>query len=157
MSASSEKACMESALRLLGGRDHSRRELADKLRQRGYAAPDIAVVTAECLRLDYLNDEKFARLYLQQLRRKGYGQFRIRHMLQVKGLGAQLIEDLLASDCDVAAQSADCRRALAKKLSKTEYDRNLPDLKVRLHRFLLNRGFPADIVRKTLQQALPVE
>lgn len=145
---------MDTALRLLSGRDHSCRELGDKLRQRGFAASDIAAATTQCLHLNYLNDDKFARLYLQQLRRKGYGRYRIERMMEMKGLAVELIEDQVADQCGEAAQMADCRLALEKKLGKSECDQDLPTLKARLNRFLLNRGFSATIVRQILLEVL---
>lgn len=145
-----DRKCLNTALRLLGRRDHSRRELARKLTQRGFEASQIVLVIAECERLNYLDDKKFCRLYTMQLRRKGYGVLRIEQMLKQKGLPLEYVKDCLDRHCGNNEQLNDCRKALAKKLKIDSRSQHIHEHKLRLYRFLFNRGFASSTVREVL-------
>ena len=70
----SQKKALNSALRILAPRDHSKYELVRKLKQRGFSREDIDEAIASCERFDYINDERTALVYIRQLKRKGYGK-----------------------------------------------------------------------------------
>ena len=86
---------LNSALRILTGRDHSKQELTRKLKQRGFKPDDIEKAVSECVRLDYINDERTSRVFINQMIRKGYGSNRIRHELNKKGLRGKRIQTVL--------------------------------------------------------------
>ncbi len=73
----SQKKALNSALRILTPRDHSKYELVKKLKQRGFSREDIDAAISSCERFDYINDERTAQIYIRQLKRKGYGKKRI--------------------------------------------------------------------------------
>lgn len=79
---------------LLAMRDHSRRELLTKLRQKGYG--DGAEQAVERLERDgYVDDERFARSYAAELVRvKHYGKRRIVTELLKKGIDSSLASDI---------------------------------------------------------------
>jgi regulatory protein len=87
---------LDSAFRILARRDHTRKELADKLRQKGHdrAATDRAL--ARCRELGYLDDAKTAMIIAGHLAESGYGPLRVRQTLGQKGLDDALIEQALA-------------------------------------------------------------
>ncbi len=58
---------LNSALRILTGRDHSRYELVQKLKQRGFLPDIIEKVVLECERLDYVDDNRTSRVYISCL------------------------------------------------------------------------------------------
>src|SRR6266704_794424 len=74
----------ERALRLLARREHSRAELAGKLRR--YAAPeeDLEILLDDLSRRKLLSDERYAESRTHALSRK-YGAARIAHELRAKG------------------------------------------------------------------------
>ncbi len=153
--SSAHHKCLQSALRLLGRRDHSQAELVQKLRLRGFEPSQIEGALMECRRLDYLNDERCCKIFIEQLRRKGYGIQRIAHVLRGKGLSIDLIETQLESCSGDEAQTADCRQALAgKSLAATEGSALSEAAKARLYRFLLQRGFASSIVFKVLNERI---
>ncbi len=143
--------CLKTALRLLTRRDHSSLELSIKLNQRGFRSDQAQVVIDECLRLNYLNDERFAHAMTQHLKRKGYGPRHIDRTLHAKGVAPELINDCLNHYCHEIAQADDCRRALAKKIKQIDRLKNPVNLKTRLQRFLLGRGFSVPIIRQALE------
>lgn len=148
------KACLNCALRILGRRDHSCRELELKLQQRGYDSIDIRAVLAECRRLNYLDDRKFAFSHIRFLRRKGYGAHRIRQVLKNKGLARDLIVAVIEAKCNDADQFHDCRQALTKKLKASGRVCLSADEKRRLYRFLVQRGFHSEIIRQTMDEKI---
>ena len=143
---------LNCALRLLTPRDHSCHELVRKLKQRGYEQDDIRQAVAECLRLDYLNDERTAQIFIQQLARRGYGIKRIRYELNKKGLRGKLFEDILARSISEADELAGARRVLQKKLKYYEHGGDPLKRRDKLYRFLYARGFSEGVITQSLQQ-----
>ena len=83
------------AVSLLARRDHSEKELMEKLSRKGYT--EGAEVAVEKLRNSgYVNDERFARLYVRELRSlKKYGKRRIEQELYRKGIDRDIISEVL--------------------------------------------------------------
>ena len=86
---------MNAAVRILTHRDHSRYELKRKLQQRGFASEVIDAVIQECERFNYIDDQRTARVYISQLKRKRFGKRYIRMALKKKRLYGAAIEEIL--------------------------------------------------------------
>jgi len=56
----SQKKALNTALRILTPRDHSKYELVQKLKQRGFSREVIDAAISSCERFDYINDERTA-------------------------------------------------------------------------------------------------
>ena len=87
---------LDSAFRILARRDHTRKELADKLRQKGFDHAAAESALARCRELGYLDDAKTAMIIAGHLAESGYGPLRIRQTLGQKGIDDAVIEK---SDC----------------------------------------------------------
>ena len=149
------RKALNTALRILTGRDHSKFELTRKLKQRGFKAQDIEQAVSECERLDYINDERTSRLYASQMIRKGYGFNRIRREMEKKGLRGPAIEPILAeieSDLD-EAQGAE--RLLEKNLRRFDREGDLKKRRDKIYRFLFARGFSQDTIRRLIHKYEP--
>jgi len=143
---------LNAALRILTGRDHSKSELNRKLKRRGFRPEDIEKAVSECERLDYINDERTARVYIRQMIRKGHGLNRIRHEMDKKGLRGQRIQNILdgiESDID-EAQGAE--RILEKNIKRFERENDLKKRRDKIYRFLYARGFSPDTIRKLIHK-----
>lgn len=83
------------AVSLLARRDHSEKELMNKLHQKGY--DEGAEAALEKLRRGgYVSDERFARLYTRELQTlKKYGKKRIEQELYRKGIERDIIRVVL--------------------------------------------------------------
>lgn len=83
------------AVSLLARRDHSEKELINKLHQKGY--DEGAEAALEKLRRGgYVSDERFARLYTRELQTlKKYGKKRIEQELYRKGIDRDIIREVL--------------------------------------------------------------
>ncbi len=138
----------KKALDLLSRREHSRAQLARKLRQRGFEAEAIEA-TLDWLRgLGYLDEERFARLAAEGERRRGHGPLRARRTLLRAGLDGALVEralDAAWAESDPAAELRElCERRFGPPADMTRQERE------KAFRFLVRRGFPQGAVRGLL-------
>ena len=125
------------ALRLLARREHSRYELALKLRQRMIPPDVFDPVLDEYEREGWLDDDRFAEIYSRQRIEAGYGPLRILAELQQRGVNQ-------APEClSSVAEEEWCRRAVRardKRFGLADVQGDLPE-KLRQARFLARRGF----------------
>jgi regulatory protein len=141
---------METAVRLLAQREHTRGELRQKLRQRGVTDDLSRKTLAECERLGYVNDDRTADLYVRELERKGFGPRRIRLSLKKKGVASPIVENTLSRHLSHSKELETARRVLQKK--QHTYDRE-PDARKRrekIYRFLCSRGFSPSVITELL-------
>ena len=75
-----------SALASLCMREHSIKEITDKLTRKEYQQDSIEIVIKECLGDNYLNDQRFAEIYWRSRARKGFGPNKIAVELKQKGI-----------------------------------------------------------------------
>jgi regulatory protein len=87
---------VETALRALRFRDRTTAELDARLEQRGVgeAERDQALETLE--RIGYVDDERFARSRAERLAERGSGDALIRDDLERRGVGAEIVDDVLS-------------------------------------------------------------
>ena len=83
------------AVSLLSRRDHSKKELMRKLKEKGYSKGAEAAVE-KLANSGYVDDERFCRLYASELiRLKGYGRKRVEQELYLKGVDRDIISGVL--------------------------------------------------------------
>ena len=143
-----------SAIRILTGRDHTKYELTQKLKQRGFKPDDIEKAVSECIRLDYINDERTARVYIRQLIRKGYGLQRIDYEMNKKGLKGEHIQNLLSETFSDADEHDSAMRVLKKNIRRFERESDPGKRRNKIYRFFYTRGFSQETIRKLLNNFL---
>lgn len=144
------RKAQNSALRILAHREHSVAELTQKLILRGYAGDVVQQVIAECLRLNYLNDQRVAQQVLARMKRKGFGIHRVRSELLKKGLAGAESGDDAGESMSPAEEQIVARRVALKKKESLKHDRDPQKRKLRLQRFLRSRGFSDSVVIEVL-------
>lgn len=132
------------AVRLLARRAHGSLELKSKLRQKGYAEQEVHDALETCQRLHYQSDEMFCEQLCRIRFQQGYGPLRIRQELQAKGIAKELIEQCLTCESLDWHQAA---QAVWEKKASSYSELTLKEQQ-KLQRFLLYRGFPADLIRQ---------
>ena len=137
---------MNSAVRILTHRDHFKFELEQKLRQRGFASEVIETVIAECERLNYIDDNRTADVYISQLKRKCFGKRHIRLALKKKHLSAAIIEKLLLENYPEAEEYENAGKLLEKKMKTFNREDNSKKRRDRIYRFLYARGFNNKVI-----------
>lgn len=131
------------ALGLLARREHSRRELARKLDQKGFEADEAGAALEQLQRQSYQSDERFAQLLVRSRVSQGQGPRRMLAELRTHGI----VDDAARAALD--AEGADWA-ALAQRVYRRRYGvRPAQDLQEARRRaaFLLRRGFDAATVR----------
>ena len=148
---SSNKA-LSTALRILTPRDHSRYELVQKLKQRGFSREDIDDAISACLRFDYINDVRTTKAYIRQLKRKGYGKKRIQLELNKKGLKGDRIQGILDQNVSEADEREGAARILKKNIKRFEREKDRLKRRDKIYRFLHTRGFAQGIIAENLKR-----
>ncbi|MBQ9247294.1 MAG: regulatory protein RecX [Ruminococcus sp.] len=122
--ASDAKRCKDKALWLIGYRDHSRRELVDKLR-RDYPEEVCEKAVDRLEELGLIDDSRFARRYTADLiHLKRLSERGVRQKLREKGIDRDLIDEIM--DEFVIDEDDQIRAVIEKK-----YARSLSDEKGR--------------------------
>jgi len=144
-------AAEEKAYRLLSMRPHSEKELAKKLRDKGFPEAVIKEALEKLLDLKYLNDTSFALQWARNLAvNKLWGNRKIIASLQEKGVQARWIDDALAS----VRQELPEEEAIVMLISKKAARRKAAALdikeKQRIFQNLMGRGFPPGLILNKL-------
>lgn len=144
------RKALNTALRILTRRDHSKYELSQKLKARGYAGEILRKVISECERFDYINDERVAVVFTRQLHRKGFGRKRIQFDLNSKGFSAEHIQEVLA-DCISDADECRCAEKTFQKHSRRfDKEKDILKRKEKIYRFLHRRGFANTVITQII-------
>ena len=138
------------ALRFLAAREHSVQELRRKLgrgRTRGGADDATIETVLETLQRDgYLSDSRFAEAFVRSRTGRGQGPAKIRAGLIERGVPRELVDGVLDVEVNVwreLAKDAHARRfGAAPPADRRDWARRA--------RFLSTRGFPSEVVYRTL-------
>jgi regulatory protein len=144
------------ALDILARREHARRELARRLRRRGFSRE---AIDAELNRLEgagLVSDERYARLFVRdRLAVNPQGRRRILGGLRAKGIGS----DLAAAAIDEVYEErgiseTEAAERLARKRLSLMRDDDPVARRRRLAGYLARRGFAPEAVAAALRAAL---
>jgi len=147
----SHQQAMNTAVRILTHRDHSKFELRQKLRQRGFTSKVIDTVMVACERFNYINDHRTARVYISQLKRKCFGKRYIRMALKKKRLSGKAIENILLENYPEADEHENAGKLLEKKMETFEREADLKKRREKIYRFLYSRGFSPALIRELVK------
>ena len=131
----------KTALSLLARRCHSRDELRRKLAARGFEAAVIERVLAACERLDYINDEMAASLFVEELVRKQVGLLRVQKEMNNRGFALDLINRMIDEHNLRDRELELAKRAMGKKSPTLIREKDPRKRREKLVRFLRSRGF----------------
>jgi regulatory protein len=135
------------ALRLLSQREHSRTELERKLAQHEEVAGELAKALDELQARDFINDARAVESVVHRRANK-LGTARVKQELAAKGLSGETVaaalEGLRETELD-----------RAREVWRKKFDQPATDAQERAKqvRFLMTRGFNAEVVRKIVQGA----
>jgi regulatory protein len=141
----------QTALNILSRRDHSKKELERKLYQRKIEKEIIEEVIQELSNLNYLDDVRFTKEYLEEkLRLKTSGKEKIKKELFAKGVSRDIIIDVLDEKGDI--DETDVALNLANKKMKLISRKNQDKWKIKqkIYSFLLSRGYDYETIEKVL-------
>jgi regulatory protein len=128
----------------LSRREHSRAELVQKLRQRGFEREAVTDVVERLASQGWVSDERFARELVRVRAASGYGPLRILAELRRRGVPEEAAEAVLETQAEDWAGRAEQAR---RKRFGTAAANDFREL-ARQVRFLERRGFAADHIRR---------
>ncbi|QPK62702.1 regulatory protein RecX [Methylomonas sp. LL1] len=131
-------------LRLLARREHSRRELLDKLALRGFQRDEVEPVIEVLAEQNWQNDDRYAECYVRQRIQNGYGPIRIRYELQQRGI------DDADLDAQAEEQGGGWRNLLLDVyIGKYGEEKSLTQAEwLKRSRFLQQRGFSGEMIKR---------
>lgn len=135
-----------SALASLSLREHSVKELMNKLTGKGYHQDNIDIVIDECIKNNYLNDKRFAEIYWRSRSSKGYGPLKITMELKMKGISESLARETQQQD------EVNFFRVIKNVYLKKYRDRPIADFndKMKRQNYLYRRGFDMDLITSVI-------
>ena len=136
----SEKAlALRQSFTYLARRVHTQKELAQKLRKKGYSKEIIDPVLEELLSRGFIDEENFAELFIHSRKRKLVGKKRLNYELAQRGLAAETIENAL--DEAGLDDAAICLQAAEKKYKLLKNTPDKQKLRQKLSQHLARKGF----------------
>ena len=134
------------ALRLLSQREHSRAELERKLAPHAQEPGELTQALDELQARDFINDGRAIESVIH--RRAGkLGASRIKQELAAKGLSGEAVAE--AMDQLKATELERAREVWRKKFGTPAQDAQERSKQIR---FLISRGFTAEVVRRVIQE-----
>ena len=147
--ASDARRAKEKALYLLEHRNHSKKELTEKI-ARTAASREAAQAAADQMEeLGLIDDQAFGRNLAKELfQKKGYGARRVKHELRLKGIDEELIGELLEEFGGEEQAVENIRRILEKKYAGWREDEKL---KRRAYGALQRYGYSYEEIREGMR------
>lgn len=148
--SSEEHRAREKALYLLEHRNHSKKELVEKIRRSEVSGEAARAAADRMEELGLLNDETYARDLAKELfvRRK-FGPGRVRQELRQKGIDSELIGELLLEYEDEDRELENVLAVLERKYAGWQEDE-----KTRRRAFaaLQRLGYSYDLIRRAMKE-----
>jgi regulatory protein len=135
------------ALSFLARREHAAGELKVKLMERGYESTAVEAVLSSLGQEKLLSDARFVQEFVAARVRRGSGPMKIREELRGRGVTGELVEEALGA---VKGASAEVAAAARRKRFGADLPKDMPE-RARQARFLQQRGFSMDDIRKALK------
>jgi regulatory protein len=143
--------------RILARRMYTRKEIRDKLVERGYMNEVIQDVIATLERYGYLDDRIYAEEWIHsRIRLKPKGKTALRQELARKGIEKSIIEGALNQAFD-ESKEADMVLNLARQKVRSYSGDDPSTARRKLQGFLLRRGFDFETVRDAIKQVMEEE
>ncbi|TSC91454.1 MAG: regulatory protein [Candidatus Berkelbacteria bacterium Licking1014_96] len=140
---------LNKAFVYLARRNHSEQELKTKLQRKFFQEAQIKKVITRLKKLGYLDDEKFAREWIEyRLGRHPRGRVLIKRELQVKGVEVELVEKMLELVYNGDREKKELTRLLGQRADK--YPRTRKG-KHQLISYLLRRGFLWEDIKESME------
>jgi len=151
------KKAISSACRMLAIREHSKKQIAEKLAKKGFASETIQTALVYLIDENWLSESRFCSSFIRSKSAKGHGLMRIETELRQQNISQDCIGQTLLED-PVDWQNV-CEQALLKKiraysmtdkkLIKQDFNR-----RVKLEKFLRYRGFSAEEIKTAVNRCL---
>jgi regulatory protein len=141
----------QKALDLLSRREHTRAELAQKLKGHEEASSAEIQTLLDTLETQtLLSDERFAEAYCTMRFKKGYGPIRISQELSARGLSDEIVSltlDQISEDMWLEKAASVYQKKFGRSLPKDHKE------KFKQSQFLYYRGFESDQIKALFRKS----
>ena len=129
--------------------ERSHQEVKNKLYAFGLYKNDVEEIISELITEDYLNEERFARLFVgSKFRAKQWGKNKILHALKLKNVSAYNIK-IAMKEIDVEEYENTLQNLCTKKWKELKQEQFIVRT-VKTRNFLVQRGFEYDMIGKAI-------
>lgn len=141
------------AIQLLSRKDRTKKEITDKLQEKGYEIEVINGVLNKLSEYNFLNDETYCEKYINdKLKFSKYGKNKIKANLYAKGVDKDIISrKIVEINSDLEYERA---FQLAQKKLPSLQKYNRIKIKTKLSYHLISKGFDYDIVNKVIKDLI---
>jgi len=141
---------LEKVFKFLSFRQRSKKEILDYLKRKNLGEKEIELVVKKLERLGFINDEEFARFFIQsRIKGRPKGKRLLAQELRQKGVEKEIIEKILEEvelpEIELAA------KAIEKKL-KNFLKLRPQDARVKIANFLARRGFSWETIKELIDR-----
>ncbi|NTW50178.1 MAG: regulatory protein RecX [Chlorobiales bacterium] len=145
-----------AAFNLLSQRMHSRKELEDKLKRKGFPEEAVSRAIERLDELRMLDDQAYAEaLVRSKLNRKAVGAMKLKATLHRKGINRDIIDSTL-NEVPLYAEEL-CQKAAEKKLASLKRESDPIKRRRKLGDYLYRQGFDWNTISLTLNRILDEE
>ncbi|WP_028664487.1 regulatory protein RecX [Runella zeae] len=145
-----QKQVLTKAASFCAYQERTLKEVRQRLREWDLPDEEAEPIIQELIAQNYLNEERFARAFAGgKFRVKKWGRLKIRQEMKLKGLANDLIQKSLL-EIDGDAYEETLKELLSKKVQSLKGEPS--QIKQKLLRFALSRGFESDIVWEVLKE-----
>jgi regulatory protein len=143
------KQIKKDCLRLLTRREHSQKQIEQKLTVKGYKREQVSAVINDLTQQNWQDDNRYAESYLNRRRQKGFGPVKIAYELRQQGIDKAKVNEL------IKARAADWMDSLQQLYRRKFADPAISDNTERGKRirFLSQRGFPNGMINDVIEQS----
>lgn len=142
------------ALRFLSYRTRSEKEVRDKLKEKQADPQVIEKIIAKLKEKKFINDEEFARMFVEnRLRFKPRSLRLIQMELKQKGIDQEIIEKSLDIEGSAVNDLESAKKLVEKRIERVK---SLPKQEIyeKLGRYLASKGFNWDTIKKAIDEIL---
>ena len=155
VSGDDSKRARSAALRYLGYRDRTVREMRDYLERKEYSPAVVRQTLAYLQDSGFLDDARFAdRFARSRVENRRFGRFRLKQELIKKGVEDAVAEQALDA-VFAEVKERDLARASGEKKMQGWRGLEVRKIRQRLAQFLQRQGFSADTVYETVEDLAP--
>ncbi len=150
--AEEESKAKSAALRFLGYRMRSKKEISDKLFELGYSDFTDNIMDF-LIENKFVDDREYALCYAKdKMNLKNFGEIRISNELRQKGIDDKTISSVL-NELDYRDKEYEMAYKAAEKRVNRSY-KNHDDRYRKMYGFLVRRGYSIDITKRVLRDIL---
>lgn len=130
--------------------EHCQQEMVEKMRRWEVSEQMQAEVMEYLVAEKYIDDERFARFFINdKVKFNKWGRRKVEMALRMKGIDEKVYAPLL-SEMDDTANYEETLTSLLRTKRKSVTGRNDYEVRMKLIRFALSRGFTMDVIEKAL-------